>query len=78
MTSNAEILIVEDEALVAEDIKAHVLDMGHSVSNIAPNGEDALALLQQSSPDLALLDIVLSGELDGIDVAEAIKQKYQI
>ncbi len=78
MNNSAQILIVEDEALVAEDIKAHVQEMGHAVSNIVSNGEDALTLLQGSQPDLVLMDIVLTGDVDGIDVAEVIKKKYHI
>jgi signal transduction histidine kinase/DNA-binding response OmpR family regulator len=78
MNNNAQILIVEDEALVAEDIKAHVQEMGFTVSNIISNGEDAISFLQHSQPDLILMDIVLTGELDGIDVAETINEQYHI
>lgn len=79
MTNNqANILVVEDEALVAEDLKAHITELGHKVNTIVPTGEDALALLEGSQPDLVLMDIVLAGEMDGIDVAAIIKQRYHI
>jgi len=78
MMKAAHILIVEDEALVAEDIKIHLEDIGYIVSGIIASGEDALSLLEGSIPDLILMDIMLNGKLDGIDVAKVIKEKYQI
>ena len=75
---NANILIVEDEALVAEDLKAHIIEMHHNVSATVNRGEDALTLLEGSRPDLVLMDIVLAGNVDGIDVAQVIKERYQI
>lgn len=74
----ADILIVEDEHLVAEDLKSHIAELGYRVSSVVPCGEDALTLLEGSRPDLVLMDIVLAGEMDGIEVAEAIKQQYRI
>lgn len=74
----ANILIVEDEALVAEDLKSHICDMGHQVSAMIPRGEDALTLLKGSRPDLVLMDVVLAGTVDGIDVAQVIKEQYNI
>ena len=73
-----KIMIIEDEALVAEDIKAHLEEWGHHVSTIIGSGENALTLLEGSRPDLVLMDIVLSGKIDGIDVAEVINEKYHI
>lgn len=76
--TTSRILIVEDEALVAEDLKAHITEMGYQVSAIVSRGEDALALLEGSRPDLVMMDIVLAGEVDGIDVAQLIKEQYHI
>jgi len=76
--NNASIMIVEDEALVAEDLKDHIEEMGYTVSMIVSHGEDALTLLEGSCPDLVLMDIVLAGKVDGIDVAQTIKDQYQI
>ena len=56
MNNQAQILIVEDEALVAEDIKAHVQDMGFGVSNIIANGEEAIDYLQTSQPEWVSAD----------------------
>lgn len=76
--STARILIVEDEALTAEDIRAHVEEAGYEVSAIAASAAEALALLAGSHPDAVLMDIVLEGEMDGIAVAEQIRKLYQI
>ncbi len=76
--SQAQILIVEDEALTAEDIKGQLEEAGYGVSAIVSTAEEALALLEGTRPDLVLMDIVLDGELDGIDAATVIKSKYHI
>ena len=72
------ILIVEDEGLVAEDIKAHLEDFGYHVVGISASGENALKILQGTQIDLVIMDIVLAGEADGISTAEKIKTDYQI
>ena len=71
--SHTKILVVEDERIVAEDIKMCLEDAGYEVCGIAKRGDEAIALAVEHQPDLALLDIVLRGEKDGIDVATAIK-----
>ncbi|MBC8211956.1 MAG: response regulator [Gammaproteobacteria bacterium] len=72
------ILIVEDEGLVAEDIKAHLEDFGYHVVGITATGEDALQILQGTEVDLVIMDIVLAGKVDGISTAEKIKTEFQI
>jgi len=76
--STPSILIVEDEALTAEDIRAHVEEAGYEVSAIAASATEALDLLAGSRPDAVLMDIVLEGEMDGIAAAEQIRKLYQI
>jgi len=76
--NNPSIMIIEDEVLVAEDLKAHIIEMGYTVSATINRGEDALKVLEGSRPDLILLDIVLAGEIDGIDVATIIKEQFHI
>ena len=61
------VLIVEDEPLVAEDIAGCVESMGYEVGFMAYSAEQAIAVLQETKFDFALLDITLSGEMDGID-----------
>jgi DNA-binding LytR/AlgR family response regulator len=72
------ILIVEDEALIADHLAACLADEGYRVDAILDSAEDALAHLKTGRPDLALLDIQLAGALDGIDLAMAILGSSQI
>ncbi len=65
---SCKILIADDEHLVATGIAAHVRDLGHKVVGIAADGEAAIALARESSPNLALLDIRMP-KASGIDVA---------
>jgi diguanylate cyclase (GGDEF)-like protein len=72
------ILIVEDESLVARDIQAMILNLGFAVAGVAPSGEQALKKVDDSPPDLVLMDIVLKGQLDGIATAAAIRSRRDI
>lgn len=67
----ARILIVEDEPLIAEDLRAMLEELGHVVCGVAADADAAMARAERERPDLALLDIRLSGNKDGIAVAEA-------
>ena len=67
----AEILIVEDERIVAEDIKERLKNLGYT-SSVAPSGERALQEAGKASPDLVLMDIVLGGTIDGIEAAQVL------
>lgn len=73
-----QILIVEDEALIADHLAACLTAEGYAVDAILDSAEDALAHLQAARPDLALLDIQLAGSLDGVDLAMAILGGSQI
>lgn len=57
-----KILVVEDEWIIANDIKDSLADMGYRVTAIASSGEDALAKVEEEPPDLVLMDIVLKGK----------------
>lgn len=69
----ARIMIVEDEIIEAMDIKNHLVSLGHEVIYIAPSGIEAIEKAMELSPDLVLMDIVLKGDLDGIETAKRIK-----
>lgn len=69
-----KILIVEDESIIALNIKEILTNFGYEISGIAPNGEKALHLASTKSPDLVLMDITLQNREDGIDVAEQISK----
>ncbi|CCO23164.1 HD domain-containing phosphohydrolase [Maridesulfovibrio hydrothermalis] len=74
----SRILIVEDEAIVALDIKGRLNALGYTVIGIAPSGEKALKLATEHIPDLILMDIMLEGAMDGIDTAAAITAEYSV
>jgi DNA-binding NarL/FixJ family response regulator len=75
---NARILIVEDEVLIAQDIKYCLEELGHKVHNIVMNGDKALDAIAHPEVDLVLLDINIKGSLSGIDLGGIIKNKYQL
>lgn len=74
----AKILIVEDETIIAIDIKSTLQKIGYSVSDIVTSGEKVIDSLSKEKPDLILMDISLSGKLDGIETAEIISKKYNL
>jgi len=70
------ILIVEDELMIAEDILESLTEMGYHVPCTAASGSEALDKIQLHRPDLVLMDIMLKGEWDGIQTAEAIHKMH--
>ncbi len=72
------ILIVEDEWIIANDIKDSLVEMGYRVSGIASSADEALAAAASEGPDLVLMDIVLKGDRDGIDAAREIHERFDI
>ena len=68
-----QILIVEDEGLIAADIQKRLQRLGYAVPAVACSGEEALQIIRSDSFDLVLMDIRLKGDLDGIATAEAMK-----
>jgi PAS domain S-box-containing protein len=73
-----KILVVEDESLVAKDIRNMLHGQGYDVVGVLSTGEEALQAVRTSSPDLVLMDIVLKGEIDGIAAAETIWEDFGI
>jgi two-component system, cell cycle sensor histidine kinase and response regulator CckA len=72
------IMIVEDEHIVALDIRKQVENHGYVVAGIHASGEAALADIVTAKPDLILMDIRLQGELDGLQTAKIINDKHSI
>ena len=76
--NKANILIVEDEVVIASDIQEMLEEIGHKVVGIAITAREALNVLQTKKVDLVLLDIFIKGEKDGIDLAEELQKNYPI
>ncbi|HKY71509.1 MAG TPA: PAS domain S-box protein [Nitrospira sp.] len=74
MSLSARVLIVEDEAIVAEDLALKVRSLGYHITGVFSAGEEGIRAAQECSPDLVLIDLQLAGELDGVQTAEKIRQ----
>ena len=74
----AKILIVEDEKAIAKYIQNTLRALGYVVSVIVSSGEEAIKKAEEIKPDLVLMDIVLKGDMDGIEAAEKIRLLFDI
>ena len=75
---SSKILIVEDEIIIAIDLKIRLENLGYYVPGIAVNGKDAIKKTGEKNPDIILMDILLNGDTDGIEAAKQIRNKYNI
>lgn len=76
--SKANVLIVEDERIVALDIENSLSSSGYRIAGQTDRGEHAVKLAKELSPDLILMDIGLRGELDGIEAAIQIRRQFDL
>ena len=76
--AKTSVLVVEDESIVAKDIQNSLKKLGYAVPSVENSGEDAIDAAGVHRPDLILMDIMLKGEISGIEAAEQIKKRYQI
>jgi len=76
--TGARILVVEDEGIVAMEIKDRLEGLGYKVSELASSGEEAIQKAQRVLPDLVLMDIILKGSMDGVEAAEKIRANLGI
>jgi CheY-like chemotaxis protein len=72
------ILVVEDEKIIAKDIANVLKKFGYAVPAIASSGEEAIRRLEEMPVDLVLMDIVLKGDIDGIEAAKRITERFNI
>ena len=70
------ILIVEDEGIIARDIRQQLVELGYDVVGDTPTGEEAMLLTADLKPSLVLMDIHLAGKMDGIETAQAIRKQF--
>ena len=73
-----KILIVEDEILIGMMLTENMKDFGFLPCEVSTSAEEALEAVETESPDVILMDISLSGTMDGIETAKRIKQKTDI
>lgn len=78
MKKQSQILIVEDERIVAEDIKRSLTHLGYSVVGMASSGRDAIQMVRQLNPDLILMDIVIKGKITGIETSHQLRVEFDI
>lgn len=76
--AKAQILVVEDEGIIAQDIQNTLKKLGYAVPAIAYSGKEGIEKAQEIQPDLVLMDIVLGGGIDGIEAAEQIRRRFHI
>jgi PAS domain S-box-containing protein len=73
-----KVMVVEDNRIVAEDIKNNLVDMGYTVNATATSGRKALEAARSDTPDIAIMDIRLGRGMNGIDTAAKLREEYQI
>lgn len=78
LNETPRIMVVEDEGIIAQDIKNCLEGLGYIVPDVVFTGRAAIARAGELLPDLVLMDIVLKGDIDGIETAAEIKKKYNI
>ncbi len=78
MKNVTEILLVEDEMIIAANISLQLNHLGYEVIGIVPRAEEVLPIIRSHVPDIILMDINLKGDLDGIEVAHLIQNEYKI
>lgn len=78
MNESAKIIVVDDEGIVAKDLQITLQRLGYIVPATAGSGEEAIECCAEHQPDLVLMDILLRGELDGIEAAERIRNSHGI
>ena len=76
--TQATILVVEDEGIVAQEIKSRLEKSGYTVCAVAHDGRTAIAHAGERRPDLVLMDIRLKGEMDGIEAAGVIRDRFNL
>lgn len=78
MSGKTKIIIVEDEVIVAEDIRTTLVYLDYDVVAMSSSGEEAVLIAGEFKPDVVMMDIILKGRMDGIEAATQIQSKYDI
>ena len=78
MSERITVLIVEDDPIIAADLKHFMKDFGYAPYPAATEAEQALMMLETITPDFILMDVTLEGEADGIELAEKINKSLDV
>jgi len=78
MRAKMKVMVVEDDAIIGMDIEHRVRRLGYEVTGVADNAEEAIELAADTKPDIALMDIRLRGDIDGIDTARMLKERFAL
>ncbi|MEA5604603.1 diguanylate cyclase domain-containing protein [Nostoc sp. UHCC 0252] len=73
-----KILVVEDEEIIASNIRNSLQKLGYSVSEITQSGEEVIKKVAEIHPSLVLIDICLAGEIDGVQVTDIIQNRFHV
>lgn len=76
--AEGRILVVEDEHIVAMGIKKMLKSLGYTVTGVASSGEDAISKAESTFPDVVLMDIMLKGDMDGVEAAREIRERFDV
>ncbi|MBX3065259.1 MAG: response regulator [Anaerolineae bacterium] len=76
--ADTKVLIVEDESIVALDIRMRLKRKGYTVVGVADTGDDAVAMALNLDPDIVLMDVRLKGDKDGIAAVQEIRRRRQM
>jgi CheY-like chemotaxis protein len=76
--AGASILIVEDDNIIVMELKDRLQAWGYAVAGVASSGKVAVEKAAETRPDLVLMDVRLKGDMDGIEAAEAIGNRFDI
>ncbi|MBC7473611.1 MAG: response regulator, partial [Candidatus Sericytochromatia bacterium] len=78
MPISPKILIVEDQSIVSMDIQNRLKNLNYTIAGTSSSGAGAIKKAEETSPDLVLMDIMLKGDMDGIDAAKQIIMRFDI
>ncbi|MGI0491718.1 ATP-binding protein [Alkalinema pantanalense CENA528] len=78
MPPSLQILVVEDEPIIAMDLRHRLIHLNYGVVGITDSAEAAISLVEETRPDLILMDICLNGVMAGIDIADQIRSIYNV
>ena len=78
MSDRKKVMVVEDEAIVSMDIQGSLVHLGYEVVATATSGEEAIEQAGEHRPDMILMDIMLMGDMNGIEAAKVIRERFSI